>query len=249
MRASLLPTLLSALAACAASATASAQYPSYGNSYPSARTGDVVRCESSHDRPRRCDIDSRTGVNLVRQLSDSPCIRGQTWDVDERGLWVTHGCGGEFAAGMGYGRAGQVIRCESPDNRYRQCSGDVRGGARIARQLSNQPCVEGRTWGANRSGIWVDQGCRADFEVGFNGNNGWAWGNNQGYNPRYNGSGGRSVRCESNDGRTHRCNVATQGVRLQRQVSDARCQQGQTWGWDRGGIWVSGGCRADFSVW
>jgi hypothetical protein len=27
--------------------------------------------------------------------------------------------------------------------------------------------VEGRTWGFDRNGIWVDRGCRADFEVGY----------------------------------------------------------------------------------
>jgi hypothetical protein len=58
------------------------------------------------------------------------------------------------------------------------------------------------------------------------------------------------LRCESSDGRTHRCNVAIQGgARLQRQLSEARCLQGANWGWDRGGIWVSGGCRAEFAIW
>ena len=33
-----------------------------------------------------------------------------------------------------------------------------------------------------------------------------------------------------------------------RQRSDARCQQGYSWGYDQRGIWVDRGCRADFSV-
>jgi hypothetical protein len=37
-------------------------------------------------------------------------------------------------------------------------------------------------------------------------------------------------------------------VRLFRQRSDAACVMGQTWGYDENGIWVSGGCRADFAT-
>ena len=33
-----------------------------------------------------------------------------------------------------------------------------------------------------------------------------------------------------------------------RQRSDARCQQGYSWGYDGRGIWVDRGCRADFSI-
>jgi hypothetical protein len=33
-----------------------------------------------------------------------------------------------------------------------------------------------------------------------------------------------------------------------RQRSDARCQQGYSWGYDQRGIWVDRGCRADFRI-
>ena len=32
------------------------------------------------------------------------------------------------------------------------------------------------------------------------------------------------------------------------QRSGAACQQGYSWGYDRSGIWVDHGCRADFMV-
>jgi len=38
-------------------------------------------------------------------------------------------------------------------------------GVRLARQLSSAPCIRGRTWGADRQGIWVSRGCRGDFRV------------------------------------------------------------------------------------
>ena len=34
----------------------------------------------------------------------------------------------------------------------------------MERQLSSEPCEEGRTWGRNDRGVWVDRGCRAIFE-------------------------------------------------------------------------------------
>ena len=223
--------------------------------------GQAFRCESSDGRWRTCAADTRGGMEIVRQLSDASCIRGQTWGWDDRGVWVNNGCRAEFRsgggsdgnAGYGAGGSGQVVRCESMDGRYRECAANVRGGVRLARQLSGSACIEGRTWGASRAGLWVDDGCRGEFELGYRGNNGWAWGN-QPYDPYgdsagYGNVGARTVRCESTDGRTRRCGVAVQGVRLQRQVSDSACLQGQTWGWDHGGIWVSGGCRGDFAVW
>jgi len=229
----------------------------YGN------TGQLVRCESSDGRWRLCAMDTRGDIQLVRQLSDSACIEGRSWGRDRAGVWVSQGCRAEFGS-IGYSAGagvGQSIRCESDDGRYRQCSADVRGGVRLLRQLSDARCIEGRTWGVNRAGVWVDEGCRAEFETGYRGNNGWGLGqyrnnpyrNNQ-YrsNDRYgssHGYTGRTLRCESKDGRTNRCNAAIRGARLQRQLSGTRCLQGSNWGWDRGGVWVSGGCRAEFLIW
>ena len=38
-----------------------------------------------------------------------------------------------------------------------------RQGVQLVRQLSSSPCVQGRSWGYGRNGIWVAQGCRAEF--------------------------------------------------------------------------------------
>lgn len=58
-----------------------------------------------------------------------------------------------------------------------------------------------------------------------------------------------SIRCESIDGRQRHCAVSNGGnARLLRQLSDTACVQGRTWGSDARGIWVSGGCRAEFDV-
>jgi hypothetical protein len=59
----------------------------------------------------------------------------------------------------------------------------------------------------------------------------------------------RTIRCESYNDRTNHCSVDTRGgVRLIRRLSETSCAQGRSWGIDRGGIWVSRGCRAEFAV-
>jgi Protein of unknown function (DUF3011) len=57
------------------------------------------------------------------------------------------------------------------------------------------------------------------------------------------------VRCESIRGRDNYCPIDTSGgVFIQVQLSSTDCIEGETWGSDRGGIWVRSGCRADFEV-
>ena len=159
--------------------------------------------------------------------------------------------------GGSYGNTTASVRCESNDGRVNRCPLPYGAGrVVIERQISRSACVEGRTWGQERDGIWVAQGCRADFRMstgrnygndpydgGNYGNNPY-YGGSSGYgNPGYGNSYGDIVRCESNDGRTRRCSVAGSGnmrAQLVRQLSRAACVEGRTWGSDRGGIWVAG---------
>jgi Protein of unknown function (DUF3011) len=78
---------------------------------------------------------------------------------DWRGGWS-----GNDSGDGGYGR--QSIYCASDDGRRRTCPVNTGGGVRLVNQRSGSACVQGRTWGFNRNSIWVDRGCRADFEVG-----------------------------------------------------------------------------------
>ncbi len=54
------------------------------------------------------------------------------------------------------------------------------------------------------------------------------------------------VRCNSNDGRYARCVMPWRDARLLRQESKATCIRGQSWGVDRGVLWVDRGCRGLF---
>lgn len=58
-----------------------------------------------------------------------------------------------------------------------------------------------------------------------------------------------TVRCESTNGRERYCNANTRGgVWLQTQLSSSGCYQGDTWGYDNRGVWVTAGCRAIFQT-
>lgn len=241
-----LATMLLALPAGQAHAQYDNGYDYSGYGYNS--SDRTFECKSSGYQPTYCRVDTRSGITLIRRISDADCIQGRSWGFDDRGVWVSDGCQARFALGGrddggygngGYGNGGygaRVIRCESNDSRQVYCRVDTRGGVQIARQISSTYCQQGRNWNYDGSGVWVSGGCRADFSIGAY----------QGDRPGY---GGRSVRCESNSSRTVRCNMDTRGgVRVLRKLSRSSCIQGRSWGYDRSGVWVSGGCRAEFQI-
>jgi hypothetical protein len=153
----------------------------YDDRYDDRRRGTLVSCNSDGYRERFCRVDTRGGVRLVQQVSNSrgPCIEGRTWGYDRRGIWVSNGCRARFEVGNaygsrpgrpGYGYPGQgerIVRCESIRNRENFCA--VPGGRIVAvdirRRLSSADCTYRRDWGFTPRGIWVDRGCRADFIV------------------------------------------------------------------------------------
>lgn len=213
---------------------------------------DTVRCDSNDNRYRECAADTRGGVRLSRQISKSSCIEGRDWGYDRRGVWVNNGCRAEFSLGRGHagggwngGNGGDTVRCDSNDNRYRQCPID---GRRIVlvRQHSKTACVEGRNWGTGRGYVWVNGGCRAEFAGGYGGG-GWGGGNGGGQGGGW--GSGQTLYCGSDNHRQQRCNVTVRrDARLVRQASKAACVEGRSWGWDRNGVWVSNGCRGEFQV-
>jgi hypothetical protein len=131
--------------------------------------------------------------------------------------------------------AQREIRCESDYGRRHVCSFD--GWARVAlsRQLSRTACVEGRTWGRDgRNAVWVSNGCRAEFII-----------------EREDRRDHRRsvVVCESDRNDRRFCDADTsRGITLSRQLSRSDCVLNRTWGYDSRGIWVSHGCRAEFTL-
>ena len=134
-----------------------------------------------------------------------------------------------------------TVVCESRDGHRHRCAADTLGQITIGRELTrNSHCVEGRTWGSDSRGIWVDRGCSAEFLIADNGGT---------YRDRGPSQAMRTIVCESNgSGRNHCHADARFGVQLTRQLSRANCVLNRTWGADRNGVWVSNGCRAEFTL-
>lgn len=129
----------------------------------------VVRCESS-GRPQSCPVRlDGAPVRLLRQTSRLPCREGHSWGYRRNEVWTTRGCQGDFevgaADGSGFVEVPRRLVCESKDRRRRFCGATLRSGATLIKQLSGRPCEAGRSWGWDERGVWVDNGCRAEFSV------------------------------------------------------------------------------------
>jgi ketosteroid isomerase-like protein len=141
----------------------------------------ALRCESDDMGRHSCTAPYQVSrAEVLRQISGSQCLQGTTFGWTGNSIWVDRGCRAEFTV---YGFVGdaaieqpateyndravtQTLRCESNDEGYKFCAADgsVRR-ARMVRQVSGSPCTETKTWGWKSDGVWVDKGCRAEFEV------------------------------------------------------------------------------------
>lgn len=149
------------------------------------------------------------------------------------------------------------VRCASDGYQYNMCQVDTGRGSdvRLVSQVSKTRCIEGRTWGWNRAGIWVDQGCEGVFRVqrrwsgGDGGHHGGGGGGD--WRPGPDWDRAIRVRCASNGFQYNMCQVDTgrgSDVTIAKQISKTRCMEGRNWGWNRAGIWVDQGCEAEFVV-
>lgn len=201
-----------------------------------------VTCESLDGRMSRCMAETGAGVRLLRRISDSGCVFGTDWGYDRNGIWVNNGCRAEFAVTSTRlaSLPGNGLLCESIDGRRAHCRTDTNFGAILTRQISDTDCRYGRTWGIDENGIWVDNGCRAEFAIGS-------------ANIVSTGmissapATAPTLLCESVDGQHQHCRADTRfGVTMLRQLSDSKCERDRTWGVDDVGVWVTNGCRAEF---
>jgi len=82
MLARILATGLVLAAGLVPSASVRAQY---GDDRGYGPGGGAIECRSSGYNYSRCDVPWRD-AQLVRQLSDTQCIRGRSWGFDRRGF-------------------------------------------------------------------------------------------------------------------------------------------------------------------
>ena len=118
------------------------------------------------------DPRNNRGVAVIRIEDPQGGREGYTFDI----TWSGGGGGPQDRGGNdrrdsdrrdGDRRDARVttVSCNSNDEKRHYCDADTRIGVRLLKQNSGSPCEQNRTWGYDRRGIWVDRGCRADFEV------------------------------------------------------------------------------------
>ena len=211
---------------------------------PQAAAQSRIDCESRDYQYNFCTTpDGVARARLIQQRSRSACIEGRSWGWDRRGIWVSGGCDATFEyAGLRPSNVppggAVIVTCESRDYRQEFC--DIPEGVEsvtLARQRSRSPCVFNQSWGWRPNGVWVSQGCEGDFEV------------NTAYRPGREPSRAGHLVCESRDYRYAFCDTGRiRDAQLVEQRSQAACVRGRTWGVERNGVWVDGGCEGEFRV-
>lgn len=95
-------------------------------------------------------------VNGQRQTAVAR--EGETLDLPQ-------GTQGAYYPGRNTNPASQTVVCEASGDDRRYCAADTRGGVTLVRQISGTSCRQGSNWGYDSRGIWVSNGCRAEFAV------------------------------------------------------------------------------------
>jgi hypothetical protein len=149
-------------------------------------------------------------------------------------LYGFENLGNSWGGGGGTGGS-MTFNCASKDGRYKECQLPVNGRVELNQRWSNSPCQEGSSWGVKGDRVWVHHGCRAEFKVMPIGGGGG-------------GGIGSQVDCRSTSGRYVECRMPGNAYgRLVRDYS-GQCRLGQSWGSDRGRVWVRANCQGRFEA-
>jgi hypothetical protein len=225
---------------------------------PAARPGGTTRltCESHENRRNECPVPEHVDVRLIRVISANPCLEGRSWGSDDRKIWVTGGCRGEFELkpvrrpGYDVDRPDAVADLQA----LRACREEV------LRRFPGTPNAQVTTSVRSRQGqgiIRVDWNMRrgGGGECGVNRAGKVAqfreWPGTQpgGRRDEISPPVVRQVTCESLGGERKECALPSRGrVRLTKVLSVAPCTEGRSWGYNLDRIWVTAGCRAEFQV-
>ena len=68
-------------------------------SFVEASVSSIVSCVSKGKERQQCSADTRAGIVMLRPTGEAACLLGRNWGYDDQGVWVSEGCGGDFATG------------------------------------------------------------------------------------------------------------------------------------------------------
>lgn len=134
-----------------------------------------LTCSSEDGARHYCESDIQGEAAMLRQRSGSPCRQGYSWGNDRRGIWVDHGCRADFSL-KGFRKPAVAsdyvppfvgtFKCSSDFGTRQYCAVETQNRVKVTRQISESSCRLGYSWGYDSNGVWVDHGCRAEFEIG-----------------------------------------------------------------------------------
>ncbi len=134
---------------------------------------------------------------------------------------------------------GKVVHCVATESGRTYCG---KPHIRYVIRNPNTVCAEGRTWGVDDRGVWVTGGCVADFDTAAD----TTTTRRTTTTVTTRTVPGRVVHCVATaDGRTY-CGAHHTHYVMSGNPNPA-CVEGTSWGFDDRGVWVSGGCRGDFT--
>src|SRR5260370_13177130 len=122
---------------------------------------------SNHNRPESSG-EGKWEMNMTGRIKNQDSVRTTAVSFAlVAGVIACTLCLAGEARGQGVlnnsGRS--AITCSSNNGQRVYCNADTRGGVRLVRQISGSSCQQDSTWGYDSRGIWVDRGCRAEFEI------------------------------------------------------------------------------------
>jgi hypothetical protein len=205
-------------------------------------TTKVIACGSVSGRLDTCRTEGRpASVRLVKELSNNRCRQGTNWDYNTTLVWAKDGCRGAFEITYDSATTTPGVRritCGTASGDQVICkTGGPAAAVRLVRELSDNRCRQKSTWGNTDSYIWANRGCRAEFEVTY-----------QGAAPTDTDT--RRITCGNVSNAHVQCAIGgdATGVRLVRDLSGGRCRKGSSWDHTAAFIWANQGCRAEFEV-
>ena len=93
----------------------------------------TVSCSSKPGERQDCPADTSKGVVLARSYGEAPCLLGKTWGYDDKGVWVSDGCSGEFVVGREAAGGGEEEAKKKPLEYIPNARVPARSRARRAR--------------------------------------------------------------------------------------------------------------------
>ena len=79
---------------------------------------EQITCESHGGRAEACGtVQAGSNVQMIEQLSSSPCIEGSTWGADNDSIWVSGGCRAVFDVQPRYSSTNETSSYYDNDNR------------------------------------------------------------------------------------------------------------------------------------